>query len=53
MKLDDVMKELGYKSQVSARNALRSMGIPVTQIGNMKRYDTDEVAKRLVQLRNM
>lgn len=53
MTLDDVMTELGYKSQVSARRAVQEMGIVPTQVGRMKKYETDLVAKRLVELRGM
>lgn len=53
MSLNDVMKELGYTSPVSARQAVHEMGIVPTQVGRMKKYETDLVAKRLVELRGM
>ncbi len=53
MTLDDVMTELGYTSPVSARRAVQEMGIVPTQVGRMKKYETDLVAKRLVELRGM
>ena len=48
-----LMKELGIKSRDTLRRAVRDMSIPVTVVAGRNRYDTDEVARRLVQLRNM
>lgn len=53
MTLRDVQTELGYGSHHSAQAAIQALGIPATRIGRMKRYDTDSVAKRLVELRGM
>lgn len=53
MTLNEVMTELGYTSPVSARRAVQEMGIVPTQVGRMKRYETDLVAKRIVELRGM
>ncbi|WP_204246196.1 hypothetical protein [Flavonifractor sp. An306] len=53
MTLTDLMEELGYGSRISARKAVVAMGIPATQVGRMKKYDTDVVARRLVELRGM
>ena len=47
-----LMAELGVKSRDTLRRAVQEMGIPVTVVAGRNRYDTDEVAKRLVQLRN-
>ncbi|MBM6926937.1 hypothetical protein [Pseudoflavonifractor phocaeensis] len=51
MELKDIATELGYKSPTSARAAVREMGLPATQVGRKKKYDTDIVARRLVELR--
>ena len=53
MKLEDIMTELDYKSPKSARRAIEEMGIVPTLIGRMKKYDTDLVAKVLVDRRGM
>ena len=53
MTLTDLMEELGYGSRISARKAVVAMGIPATQVGRMKKYDTDVVARRPVELRGM
>ena len=53
MTLKDLMEELGYGSRISARRAVEAMGLPATQVGRMKKYDTDVVARRLVELRGM
>lgn len=53
MTLTDLKYELGYSCSDSARAAIRALGIVPTQVGRMKRYDTDLVAKRLVELRGM
>lgn len=48
-----LMDELGIKSKDTLRRAVQEMRIPVTVVSGRNRYDTDEVARRLVQLRNM
>lgn len=53
MSLRDLSQELGTKSKDATRNAVQDMGLPATQVGRMKKYDTDEVAKRLVERRGM
>ena len=53
MTLEQVKQELGYKTGSAARNAMQELGVPIIKIGNRKRYDTDILAKRLVQLRDM
>lgn len=53
MSLENVKVELGYRSRESALSAAREMGLAPTRIGRMKKYDTDQVAKRLVELRGM
>lgn len=53
MSLENVKVELGYRSRESALAATREMGLSPTRIGRMKKYDTDQVAKRLVELRGM
>lgn len=53
MTLKDVQAELGFGSHHTAQRAIAAMDIPATQIGGRKKYDTDSVAKRLVELRGM
>ena len=53
MTLEQVKQELGYKTGSSARKAMQKLGVPIIKIGNRKRYNTDILAKRLVQLRDM
>ena len=53
MSLENVKVELGYRSRESALAAAREMGRSPTRLGRMKKYDTDQVAKRLVELRGM
>ena len=49
MTLENLRKELGYNDPKAARRFAQESGIPLTQIGKMKRYDTDCVAKVLVE----
>ena len=51
MSVADLMDEFGYKSEESAKRAIRDMGVEPTKIGRSKKYDTDTVARRLVELR--
>lgn len=53
MTLVDLMTELGYKSEKSAMRAAIEMGLPQTKIGRSKKFDTDTVARRLVELRGI
>ena len=53
MTLEDLREELGYKSRTSTRAAAEELGLFPTKIGKMKKYETDAVAKRLVELRGM
>lgn len=53
MTLEQVKQELGYKSRDAARNAIRELGVPGVRIGKSIRYDTDVLARRLVELRDM
>ena len=53
MSISDLMEEFGYKSEESARKAIQFMGVQPTKLGRAKRYDTDTVARRLVELRGM
>ena len=53
MTLADLMEELGYKSEKSAARAAREMDLPQTKVGRSKKFDTDTVARRLVELRGM
>ena len=51
MTLTDVAKELGTTRDV-ARSWVRGLGLGV-QIGKRVRYETDEIAKAIVQARGM
>lgn len=53
MTLADLKKELGYSDPKSAKNVVQALGIPPTIIGRFKKYDTDIVAKALVDRRGM
>lgn len=53
MTLRDLMVELGYQCEKSASKAAKEMGLPATKVGKSKKYDTDVVARRLVELRGM
>lgn len=49
----DLARELGYSSRKSAVQAAVEMGLQETRIGRLKRYDTDLVARALVNGRGM
>ena len=53
MTLRDLAEELGYQSEKSASRAAKDMSLEPTKIGKSKKYDTDSVARRLVELRGM
>ena len=53
MKVSDLMKEFGYADPRSAKNVVEMLGIPPTKAGRLKKYDTDLVAKALVDRRGM
>lgn len=53
MTVTDLAKELGYSDRKSARRAIEEMGLQATRIGRLKRYDTDLVARALVDGRGM
>ena len=53
MTLEQVKQELGYKTGAAARKAMQELEVPIIKIGNRKRYDTDILVKRLVQLRDI
>ena len=53
MTVTDLAKELGYSDRKSARRAAEEMGLRATRIGRLKRYDTDLVARALVNGRGM
>jgi hypothetical protein len=48
MTIEDLAKELGYKSRKPAIAWTREVGLEGTRIGRQKRFDTDVVAKILV-----
>lgn len=51
MTLTDLTRELGFTDPKSARRWVKEAELPATMICGRKRYDTDEVAKRLVDRR--
>lgn len=53
MTLADLTHELGFSSRKIALANAEIMGIPMTQIGKSKKFETDLVARRLVELRGM
>lgn len=53
MTVTDLAKELGYSDRKSARRVAEEMGLQATRIGRLKRYDTDLVARALVNGRGM
>lgn len=53
MTVADLARELGYSDRKSARRAAEEMGLQATRIGRLKRYDTDLVAKALIDGRGM
>lgn len=53
MRLRDLKEELGVKDVRTAKAAASSMGVVPTLVGRSKMYDTDLVARRLVELRGM
>lgn len=53
MLLKDLGVELGAKDPRAIRAAAAAMGIEPTQVGRSVKYDTDAVAKRLVEMRGI
>ena len=53
MTLADLTHELGYTDPKSARRWVEDTGLPATAFGGRKKYDTDEVARVLVDRRGM
>lgn len=53
MSLEQLKEELGYRSPKSARAWLAEVGLAGTRIGKSIKYDTDQVAKILVDARGM
>jgi hypothetical protein len=49
----DLMKELGYSSPQSVKAWIQDVGLLGTKIGRSIKYDTDCVAKILVDARGM
>lgn len=52
MSFKDLGEELGVK-RVGTETAIREMEIPATRVGRQLRYDTDVVARKLVERRGM
>lgn len=53
MTIADLTRELGYCDRKSACRAAEALGLEMTRIGRYKRYDTDLVARALVDGRGM
>lgn len=53
MSTTDLSKELGFHSRHATLRAAREMELPSTLISGRRRYDTDVVARRLVERRGM
>lgn len=53
MTTSDLTKELGYSSRASTIRAAQELDLPSTLIAGRRRYDTDVVARRLVERRGM
>ena len=49
----DLTKELGYNSPKSARAWLATVGVEAVKVGRGIRYETDQVAKAIVNGRGM
>ncbi len=53
MTIVDLMKELGYGSRHSARAWLDTVDVEPVRVGRSIRYETDQVAKAIVNGRGM
>lgn len=53
MSIADLTKELGYSSPKSARAWLTTVNVEAVKIGRGIRYETDQVAKAIVDGRGM
>ncbi len=53
MTIADLTKELGYGSPKSARAWLSTVGVEAVRVGRGIRYETDQVAKAIVNGRGM
>ena len=53
MSLADLTKELGYGSPKSARSWLATVDVEPVRVGRGIRYETDQVAKAIVNGRGM
>lgn len=53
MTLEQVKQELGYKSNAATKRAIEELDVPGVKIGRSVRYDTDVLAKRIVERRYM
>lgn len=49
----DLMRELGYRSPQSMKRWTREVGLLGTKIGARVKYDTDSVARILVNMKGM
>lgn len=48
MTLTELSREIGYKDMRFAKTWAREVGLKCVQIGRSVRYDTDDLAKKLV-----
>ena len=53
MTIADLTRELGYTNQRSTKRWVDSVEAPATMIGTRKRFDTDVIARILVDRRGM
>lgn len=53
MSIADLTKELGYNSPKSARSWLATVDVEAVKVGRGIRYETDQVAKAIVNGRGM
>lgn len=53
MTVTQLQKEIGYRDAAHAKQWAESVGLDRIQIGRMKKYDTDQLARILVNARGM
>ncbi len=53
MTLEQLKRELGYHDNTQAKRWAVDAGLDLIQIGRMKKYDTDQLARILVNARGM
>ncbi len=53
MTVPDLKRELGYGSKTSVRGWLAEAGVEAVRVGRRVRYETDQVARAIVERRGM